>query len=131
MATAGSRRGIVTHNILDYQAVPNDESTFEMEFENAAALMYALQDASEQSVDGLIHEVLIPEGYWFSMMPIQSYNIANVTLRIDGEIKVSKRHTRFPVIYHFKGWDGKQWDNKLWSVFFFEGVTNFRIVGKG
>ena len=83
------------------------------------------------SVDGLIHEVLVPEGYWFSFMPIYCTNITNVTLRIDGELKVSKRHTRFPVSYLFKGWDYKQWDNSILAVFFFEQVSNFRIIGKG
>ena len=89
-----------TYNILDFGAQPHDDSTFEVEFMNAQAIMLAISAATDHA-EG-IHEVLIPEGYWFSFMPIEYEGMTNMTIRIDGDLKASMRHSRYPVNYSYK-----------------------------
>jgi hypothetical protein len=88
--------------------------------------MYAIEDATGHA-DG-IHEVLIPEGYWFSLMPVSYEGMTNLTIRIDGEIRMSKRHSRYPVDYKRKS---DKWKDMVANQFQFDWIENVLFTGTG
>jgi polygalacturonase len=86
--------------------------------------------AANDPEGGVRNEVVIPEGYWFSIMPVVFDGIKNVNIRIDGEVLASKRHTHYPFTSKYKGED-KGWSNELNSIFDLPNASGVKISGKG
>jgi hypothetical protein len=77
----------------------------------------------------------VPEGAWYSMMPVKFENLDGIIIRIDGDIKASKRHTRWEVDYV---WDVKnkttgegKWKVEIWNFIDIQYSTNLKFEGKG
>lgn len=66
-------------------------------------------------------EVYVPWNHTFHMYPIRAYNFTNITFTIDGTIKLSKNHHKFPL-------DKK---DKIYSLFDFEDIENIKFQGVG
>lgn len=81
-----------SHNILNYGAVPFSEKSSDA-FKNSDAVTRAVYAANSSEDD---REVLIPEGYSFTMFNVQSKNIKNVTITINGKIHLSNDDRRWP-----------------------------------
>ena len=107
------------HDIRDYGAVPNDES-FKAEMLNQAAFEIAIEaaNATESMSD---REVYVPGNMTFNMFPIDSSNLYNLTITIDGTVRMSKRHHAYPL-------DER---NKTKHMLLFTECHNFTIRGNG
>ena len=81
------------HDIRDYGALPDDDS-FKAEEFNQAALSNALYAAN--ATEGLDNrEVYIPANMTFHMLPMEQSELYNITITIDGTLRLSKRHHVF------------------------------------
>ena len=82
-------------DIRDFGAVANDTSHY-AEQTNAQALMDAIVAANTTSAltDRV---VLVPADLTFYTMPVWAANITNIVFQIDGTLKLSKNHHRFPL----------------------------------
>jgi len=76
--------------------------------------------AANYTTDGTEREVLIPQGHTFGMMACWGEEFANITITVDGNIKASKRHNKWPI-------NGKS-VRDFWSFTEIHNVT-FRGVG--
>ena len=82
-------------DIRDFGAVANDTSHY-AEQTNAQALMDAIVAANiTESQSERV--VLVPADFTFYTMPVWADNITNIVFQIDGKLKLSKNHHRFPL----------------------------------
>ena len=70
-------------------------------------------------------EVLIPANCTFHTFPIWAEDITNLTITIDGTIKASKRHHRWPNKVDSKG------KVSIRDLLYFKEVHDFTIRGTG
>jgi len=70
----------------------------------------------------------VPEGGWYSMMPVRFSNLEGITIRIDATIKASKRHTRYPVD-HWRGDQG--WYEHIHHFIEIYDSKNLKFEGTG
>ena len=75
-------------------------------------------------------EVLIPEGYWFSMMTVKYEGLTNVSVRIDGTIKASKRHTMYPFDLSYNE-EKDTWKYRVHHFLQFDWAKKVVFKGKG
>jgi len=64
------------------------------------------------------------------MMPVNFEWLHNVTIRIDGTIKASRRHTRYPVKYNFNT-TKMEWEEEVVNFLQFDHAKNVKFVGNG
>jgi polygalacturonase len=115
------------YSIMDYGAIPHDEDSWDTEWINTNAFRLALEAATNNTYG--THIVHIPEGYWFSMFPVEVEWLTDITIQIDGVIKASKRHTRYPVSWELRG-DGS-WRQRVSNFMQFDHANRILFKGKG
>ena len=105
------------HNIVDFGALADNDLLY-AEQHNANAFNEALVAANFTADDRVVY---VPANMTFHTMPIYANYLRNVTIRIDGTIKFSKRH--------------REWSMRSESAYHdciqFKDGENIRIVGNG
>jgi len=128
LASAASE---TVYTVTGYGLKGNDESSYDVEYTNSQAFMNAIYAANDWKKDHPDESVVvwIPEGSWYSMFPIKVENIDGLIIRIDAYIKASKRHTRYPTDYSYRG--NGSWSERVWSFLTFNYCSNLKFEGKG
>jgi polygalacturonase len=121
----------VVFSIDDYGAYANDESNYDVEFRNGAALENVIYAANSYKAKNPEETVvaLVPEGNFYSIMPAHLTDLDGITIRIDGTIKASKRHTRYPADLKWKS--SGYWKGQAWTIFQINDSKNLIFEGKG
>ena len=105
----------------DCDAVPTYGSSVSLEDtqKNAAAFVKCFDMAQNDPVD---RTVVLPRGHIFESMPVDLYNLSNVTLKIDGTWMPSPYWEQWPLYS-----DG----SKVLPLFQVNDSENFNIEGEG
>lgn len=110
-------------DVRQFGAVPNNASAAAA-FGNSQALWQALRAANASLTSD--RSVVVPRGFTFDVLHVGADDLFNVTLRIDGELRVSALRDRFlwPI-------DNRTGGDEDWAVLQLRRAKFFRLTGAG
>jgi len=76
--------------------------------------------AANYTLDGTEREVLIPYNHTFGMMAVWAENFTDITITVDGTLKLSKRHNKWPLL-----------NNRARHFIEFDEIHNVSFRGNG